>query len=81
MSNEVHFKVAIIGGDDVKNTKPSPDLALAVIEKCNVDKSKTIVIGDHPVDVQMGIAAKMGYNIGVLTGLSNANALIPVAPL
>ena len=69
-----HFFSEIIGGDLVKSTKPSPDLALRVIEKCNVDRSKTIVIGDHSVDIQMGISAEAGYNIGVLTGLSDASA-------
>ncbi len=69
-----HFFSEIIGGDAVKSTKPSPDLASIVIEKCNVDKCKTVVIGDHPVDIQMGISAETGYNIGVLTGLSDVNA-------
>jgi phosphoglycolate phosphatase len=69
-----HFFSEIIGGDAVKSTKPSPDLASIVIERCNVDKHKTVVIGDHPVDVQMGISAETCYNIGVLTGLSDVNA-------
>ena len=68
-----HYFSEIIGGDAVKSTKPSPDLALTVIEKCRVDKCKTVVIGDHPVDIQMGISAEVGYNIGVLTGLSDVS--------
>ena len=66
-----HFFSEIIGGDAVNSAKPSPDLALTVIKRCGVDKRKTVVIGDHPVDVKMGFSAETGYNIGVLTGLSD----------
>ena len=68
-----HFFSEIICADAVKLTKPAPDLALTVIKKCNVDRNKTVVIGDHPVDIQMGISAKTGCNIGVLTGISSLN--------
>jgi phosphoglycolate phosphatase len=67
-----HFFSEIIGGDSVKNAKPSPDLALSAIEKCGIVADKIVVIGDHPVDVVMGKSANVGLNIGVLTGLSNA---------
>jgi len=68
-----HFFSEIVGADSVELTKPSPDLALMLIERCDLDKSKTIMIGDHPVDVLMGVAAELGVNIGVLTGVSSAS--------
>ena len=34
--------------------------------------NKVVVIGDHPVDVQMGENINSGLNIGVLTGISNS---------
>jgi len=71
--NIEHFFSEIIGGDAVDFAKPSPDLALSVIEKREVNKDKTVVIGDHPVDIKMGMSANVGCNIGVLTGLSNAD--------
>ena len=71
--NIEHFFSEIIGGDAVDFAKPSPDLALSVIEKRGVNKDKTVVIGDHPVDIKMGMSANVGCNIGVLTGLSNAD--------
>ena len=71
--NIEHFFSEIIGGDAVDFAKPSPDLALNIIEKRRINKDKTVVIGDHPVDIKMGISANVGCNIGVLTGLSNAN--------
>jgi phosphoglycolate phosphatase len=67
-----HFFSEIIGGDSVKNTKPSPDLALNAMGKCGIVADKMAVIGDHPVDVGMGKSVNAGLNIGVLTGISNA---------
>ena len=72
--NIEHFFSEIIGGDKVDIAKPSPDLSLKIIEKRGVNQGKTVVIGDHPVDVKMGMAAKVGCNIGVLTGMSNADS-------
>jgi phosphoglycolate phosphatase len=66
-----HFFSEIIGGDAVEFSKPSPDLALNIIERSKVNQDKTVVIGDHPVDIEMGLNAGITTNIGVLTGLSN----------
>jgi len=60
----------IVGGDAVKHTKPAPDLAQLVIEKVGVSPSKVAVIGDHPVDILMGMGAGIEVNIGVLNGIS-----------
>ena len=66
-----HFFSEIFGGDSVKRTKPLPDLVIKTIKKCNIAPDKIVVIGDHPVDIKMGLSANSGLNIGVLTGLSN----------
>jgi len=60
----------ILGGDSVKKTKPSPDLALAAISHCSANPLRTVVIGDHPVDIEMGRKAGCKTNIGVLNGIS-----------
>ena len=64
----------IIGGDAVTHAKPSPDLALKAMEVLDRSKAKTIVVGDHPVDIHMGVGAGVAQNIGVLTGLSDRTA-------
>lgn len=68
-----YFKT-IIGGNGVANTKPAPDLALAALAYCGANPKLTAVIGDHPVDIQMGKSAGCALNIGVLNGLSTATA-------
>jgi len=69
-----HFFTEIIGGDEVQNTKPFPDLALQISKKTGVNVDKMMVIGDNPVDIQMGLSAKINLNIAVLTGLSDTNS-------
>lgn len=64
----------IIGGDLVENTKPAPELAELALERVNCKAVSAVVIGDHPVDIQMGHSAAINTNIGVLTGLSVSTA-------
>jgi HAD superfamily hydrolase (TIGR01509 family) len=61
----------IIGGDFVNNTKPAPDLAQLALSKTGFSPENAVVIGDHPVDISMGISAGIDTNIGVLSGISN----------
>jgi len=69
-----YFK-SIIGGDAVKNTKPAADLAETALRGGNYSKEKVVVIGDHPVDMEMALNAGIQNNIGVLTGLSSRKML------
>jgi len=69
-----HFFTEIIGGDQVINTKPFPDLAIQILKKTGVNEDKMMVIGDNPVDIQMGLSANINLNIAVLTGLSDENS-------
>jgi phosphoglycolate phosphatase len=70
----IHFFTEIIGGNEVKNSKPFPDLALQISKKTGVNVDKMMVIGDNPVDIQMGLSANISLNIAVLTGLSDENS-------
>lgn len=61
----------VVGGDQVENGKPAPDPARMAMELCGVPAWKTASVGDHPVDIEMGIRASIPCNIGVLTGLGS----------
>ena len=67
----------IIGGDQVKNPKPSPDSVDIILEQSGIKRDRTAVIGDHAVDVEMGIQSAIGCNIGVLTGLGTQESFSP----
>jgi len=67
-----HYFTEIIGGDLVDNTKPSPDLAELALSRTGIDPTDAVIIGDHPVDIEMGINASISASIGVLTGLSDS---------
>jgi phosphoglycolate phosphatase len=68
-----HFFDHVIGGNEVKNVKPAPDMANKIIEISGIKKEKIAVIGDHSVDIQMGLNAGISCNIGVLSGLGSKN--------
>ncbi len=59
----------IVGGDLVPCGKPAPDSARKALELCQLSVWQTASIGDHPVDMEMGIRASIPCNIAVLTGL------------
>jgi len=64
-----YFNV-IIGADQVKNPKPSADIANLALEKIKISPERAIIVGDHPIDIKTGIAANLGGAIGMLTGMS-----------
>ena len=67
----------IIGGDQVKKPKPASDSVDIILEQSGIERDKTAVIGDHAVDLEMGISSKIGCNIGVLTGLGTRESFSP----
>lgn len=64
----------VIGADQVEHSKPAPDIATLAMRRCGVIPEKSVMIGDHPVDIKMGIQSGIRFNIGVLTGLSDEAA-------
>lgn len=60
----------ITGYDGVKCPKPAADMALAFAQACGIEPSDIVVVGDNVHDLEMGVAAGAGFNIGVLSGTS-----------
>ena len=46
-----------LGGDSVARPKPAPDLALAAALRLGVRPEESVIVGDAPADIGMGIAA------------------------
>ena len=66
----------IIGGDLVSKSKPAPDLSILALSKTGLTVDDAVVIGDHLVDINMGVNAGISTNIGVLTGISNKSSFL-----
>ena len=69
----------IFGGDDEKCLKPSPCFLDSVISKLNIDRSRSLIIGDMAIDIQTG------KNAGIKTcwvtyGLGAAKDVKPLKP-
>lgn len=64
----------IVGGEDVKTAKPSPEGVFLALENLETDKDTTLYIGDSIVDAETAQAAGMDF-AGVLHGATTAEEL------
>lgn len=71
----------IIGADDVVSIKPAPDMVLRACHALGIAPASTVMVGDNVADLQMGRAARVGLNIGVLSGLGTTTELAPYADI
>jgi phosphoglycolate phosphatase-like HAD superfamily hydrolase len=69
---------AIVGADDMPS-KPEPDAVLAICRWLGVAPAQALVVGDAPVDMQMGRSAGAGLVVGVTSGIYLAEQLAPYA--
>ncbi|MEO8202132.1 MAG: phosphonatase-like hydrolase [Gemmatimonadota bacterium] len=59
----------IVSGDDVKRGRPAPDLILRAMELTGTPGPESVAsVGDTMLDLQAGHAARVRWNIGVLSG-------------
>lgn len=52
-----HYFKDVVGCDQVKNYKPAPDGILLLLDRYNLQKDDSVMIGDARYDLQMGKAA------------------------
>lgn len=64
----------IVGADDVKETKPSPEALVLCSESIKADPKNIVVVGDAPQDALMAKKAS-ARSVGVLTGVSPRETL------
>jgi len=68
----------ILGGDAVPKKKPAPDPIHVLIDEFNISPNAVIMIGDSPLDIQMGRAAgirtcAVTYGYGMEDALKSEN--------
>ena len=64
----------VLGADNVTLAKPHPEPVLRTLEKFGIDASAAVVVGDMPVDIQMGKAAG-AKTVAVTYGNASREAL------
>jgi len=57
----------VIGGDQVQNGKPHPDMAFLARDRYGIDLEETIYIGDTNADMELGKRAGVKASIGLVT--------------
>lgn len=68
-----HFS-AIVGIEDVKETKPNPEPVLLVLKLLGVGSGEAVMVGDTPDDIAAGKAAGL-ETAGVTSGVQGKEAL------
>ena len=68
------FMDIIVGGEDVKAAKPSPEGLLLAIKRLHVSKAETLYIGDSTIDAETAQAAGVDF-AGVTHGVTTAKEL------
>ena len=64
----------ILGADDVARAKPDPEPVLQTLRTLKIPASETLVVGDMPVDIRMGLGAG-AFTCGVTFGNSDRASL------
>ena len=71
----------LITADDVKNSRPAPDMILKAMELFKIiDPNEVVKVGDSIVDIEEGKAANCGITIGVTTGAQTKEQLFSASP-
>jgi phosphoglycolate phosphatase len=75
-----HLFDVIIGGDDIENSKPAPDIVLEACKQTGCAPKDAVAVGARALgDITMGRNAKVKECIGVLTGFTSKEELQRVA--
>lgn len=74
-----NFLPHVYGYDSVPHPKPAPDIVHAFCRAIDAAPRDIVVVGDNPHDLQMARRAGAGAAIGVLTGNSGREDLLPLA--
>ncbi|WP_182084049.1 HAD family hydrolase [Aureimonas sp. ME7] len=71
----------VAGYDSGHGAKPGPGMLIGFSRSIGVAPERIAVVGDNLHDMEMGRAGGAGLRIGVLTGTSTAEDLMPTADL
>jgi phosphoglycolate phosphatase len=71
-----NYLAILVGGDDVRQTKPHPEALLLAMERLNVCPEHVLYVGDSLIDAQAAQSAAVAF-IAVTTGTTTAADFLP----
>lgn len=67
--SQLGWSFPVVCGDDVMNGRPAPDLIQKAMAIHGIQDPRTVAnVGDTTLDLEAGANARVGWNIGVLSG-------------
>ncbi|MBU1487636.1 HAD family hydrolase [bacterium] len=70
------FVAFVVGEDMVSHGKPSPEMVEMILKQTRMKREETVIVGDAPTDILMGINAGLKASIGVCSGLTSRERLL-----
>lgn len=70
----------IVGADQVKASKPSPEMLENIGKSLGIAPANSVMVGDAKTDIQMGQNANYLASIAVCSGLTNKDELSKLTP-
>jgi len=71
-----YVDMMVCGDDPMSRRKPSPHNTSLMCEELGVAPTGVVIVGDTMEDIAMGLNAKVGLTIGVLTGVGERSDLL-----
>ncbi|MEK7509566.1 MAG: HAD-IA family hydrolase [Patescibacteria group bacterium] len=71
----LHYFDAVIDGSEVTNHKPHPESVFKILEQLDIHPSQAVMVGDTPVDIHAGKAAKVAFTVGITHGFATEEQL------
>lgn len=70
----------VVGADQVKNSKPDPEMLQLISGKTGVALKDIVMVGDAETDVRMGLQAGARAAIGLYAGITSQEKLLSLTP-
>jgi len=71
----------VVGADMVRKPKPDPEMIEIICEMLDVSVSRSVMVGDTTIDLEMGNNANVAASIGVESGLTCRVELEGLSPI
>ncbi len=70
----------VVGADQVKNSKPDPEMLQLISGKTGIALKDIVMVGDAETDVRMGLQAGVKAAIGLYAGITSKEKLLSLTP-
>lgn len=75
----LHYFDIVLGGDSADRKKPFPDPIIKVIDSLGIEKTRALIVGDSPTDIEAGKSAGV-FTCAVTYGYRERDIILKAKP-